>query len=196
VVIIIPDEANLSQVQTAHSGLCHALFCCVTILHVIQGTIEFNGNTYSFILTLKHYGGFLAVTISFVSFFFFRHYYKFILSGTLFLGLINLLNFSALNTTVGLTIGSIGVGFQPTSFLIILLTLVINIRRVNSVFKLKPEHAVEFELRRRSEQIEKFKEQYSKLSSEQLNSVLIDNRYATEAKEAAQQLLIERSIRN
>jgi len=105
-------------------------FCCMTIIYSIQGVIEFSGNTYDFTLTIKHYAGCVAVAINFITFLFFRPYYKFILLMTLFLGLFNLLSFSALTMTFGFEIGGVGIRFQPTSFFIILVTLIINIKRV------------------------------------------------------------------
>ncbi len=160
--------------------------CIVTVITCFQGYVIMGGEAYDFDFTPKHFAGFAAIVINLISFFLVRRYYKYVLAATLILGLVNLLNFSPLQNTFSIGIGGLSIRFQSTTFFIVLITLVINYSRVSSLFKMKPEHAAQFEAERQKKQVEKFKEQFSKYSPDQLSNIINDNKYAAEAKVAAQ----------
>ncbi len=167
-----------------------------TILTDLRGTVEMNGENYEFELTAKHYGAFLSIIINWLSFFAFRHLFKYVFTLTLIFGLINLINFTALQTISAVAFDKHQLGLQPTIFLISILTYIINFKRANEIlydiFGPTPEQANKNAQRRQTEQIDKFKDRYSKFSDEQLNGILTENKFVPEALQAAQQLLTER----
>ena len=110
-------------------------FCILTLATLIEGTVEINGLYYNFMLTGKHYGAFVAVIISLISFFVFRSYFNYVLGATLLLGLLGILNFTPLNSTWALGIGSLKIGFQPLAFFVGLLTLALNFKSIKLAFK-------------------------------------------------------------
>jgi hypothetical protein len=172
------------------------VFAIVTILTSFRGTVEMNGENYDFELTFKHYGAFLAIFINWLSFFTFRRFFKYVLTLTLLLGLINLINFTALQTISFIAFDKHQLGLQPTIFWISILTYTINFKRVNEIlydfFGPTPEQADKNARKRQTEQIDKFKDRYSKYSDEQLNIILRENKFVPEALQAVQQLLTER----
>ncbi len=90
------------------------------------------------VLSYKQYAGFLAITVNLIAFFFFRQHYKVAFLTTLALGLINVIQFSAIDSTIGFEVGGIKVGFQSTSILIAFLTYFLNFTRFNNYLKPNP----------------------------------------------------------
>jgi hypothetical protein len=172
------------------------VFAILTILTSFRGTVEMDGESYDFELTVKHYGAFLATAMSWISFFKFRRLFKYVLGLTLLLGLINLINFTALQTISFIAYDKHQLGLQPTIFWISILTYIINFKRANEIlydiFGPTPEQANKNAQTRQQEQIDKFKDRYSKFSDDQLNAILTENKFVPEALEAVRQLLTER----
>ena len=155
-----------------------------------------NGENFDFELTTRHYGAFLAIIINWISYFFGRRLFKYVLTLTLLLGLINLINFTALLTMSFIAYDKHQLGLQPTIFWISILTYIINFKRANEIlykfFGPTPEQADKNARRRQTEQIDKFKDRYSKYSDEQLNIILTENKFVPDALQAVRQLLNER----
>ena len=74
-------------------------FCIQSIVNSIQGKVEISNGYYGFVLTSKHYGAFAFVIINILWYFTFRKSYKYILAITLLLGLLNIINFTPLEST-------------------------------------------------------------------------------------------------
>jgi hypothetical protein len=172
------------------------LYAILTILTSFRGTVEMGGESYDFELNAKHYGAFLAIIISWISFFKFRPLFKYVLALTLFLGLINLINFTALQRISFIAYDKHQLGLQPTIFWISIFTYIINFTRANEIlydiFGPTPEQANKNAQTRQQEQIDKFKERYSKFSDDQLNVLLTENKFVPEALQAVRQLLTEK----
>ncbi|MES2519716.1 MAG: hypothetical protein V4585_16485, partial [Bacteroidota bacterium] len=152
---------------------------------------------YDFELTAKHSGAFLAIITNWFSFFTFRRSFKYILTLTLLCGLINLINFTALQTISFIAFDKHKLGLQPTILGISILTYIINFKRANEIlydfFRPTPEQVDKNAKRRQAEQINKFKVRYSKYSDEQLNIILTENKFVPEAAlQAVRKLLKER----
>jgi hypothetical protein len=191
---------NYKQTYQTYKQLIPVIILTVltilTILTAFRGTVEMGGENYDFELTTRHYGAFLAIIVTWVSFFTLRHLFKYVLTLTLLFGLINLINFTALQTMSFIAFDELKLGLQPTIFLISILTYIINFKRANEllydIFGPTPEQANKNAQRRQTEQIDKFKDRYSKFSDEQLNAILTENKFVPEALQAARQLLTER----
>jgi hypothetical protein len=73
--------------------------------------------------------------------------------------------------------------------LISILRYIINFKRANEIlydiFGLTPEQVNKNAQRRQTEQIDRFKDRYSKFSDEQLNGILTENKFVPEALQAA-----------
>jgi hypothetical protein len=178
-----------------------ALLCVWTVVTLIRGTVEFNGQEYEFTLTIKHYAAFAAVMINFVVFFIRRQYYKYVLAATLLLGLFGLLNFTPIAGRWVIRFGNLGIGLQPVSFLVGLLTIALNFEAIKVA--LGPSNSPEDLARNLAakqkafqKEVEKFKQKYTNVSSDELIKVLADKRYTDAAIEAAGQILEERKLNN
>lgn len=176
-----------------------ALFCIWTVVTVIRGTVELNGQEYEFSLALTHYAAFVAVIINFVVFFMRRPYYKYVLGATLLLGLFGLLNFTPIARRWVIGFGVFRIGVQPVSFLVGLLTLALNFEAIKVALgqSNNPEDvARNFAANQKAfrKEVEKFKQKYTSVSSDELTKVLADKRYTTAAMEAARQILEERRL--
>ncbi len=176
-----------------------ALFCLWTVVTVIRGTVELNGQEYEFSLALTHYAAFVAVIINFVVFFIRRPYYKYVLGATLLLGLLGLLNFTPIARRWVIGFGNLGIGVQPVSFLVGLLTLALNFEAIKVALgqSNNPEDvARNFAANQKAfrKEVEKFKQKYTSVSSDELTKVLADKRYTAAAMEAARQIIEERRL--
>jgi len=105
--------------------------CLLTIATFFRGRVQMTGVNYDFILTPQPYGAFAAVVLNFIGFFVFRPYYKYILSFTLLFGLFNAINFIPLDIKFTFGIGILKLAFQPVILVVVLLTYIINFKRVN-----------------------------------------------------------------
>ena len=174
--------------------------CALTIATLIRGTVEMNGLHYDFMLTEKHYAAFVAVTLNLFSFFKFRQYFKYVFGATLILGLFCLLNFTPLDSKWTLGIGSLKIGFQPTAFLVGLLTLILNFDRIRATLENNNGEIAEQDIQdnkdRINEEVKKFKNKYFNYSSDELEQILSDKRYTASALEAARQILNQRQLNN
>jgi hypothetical protein len=172
--------------------------CVFTVVRYILGTNEINGEDYNFMLTAKHYGAFVAVTVNLISFFAFRQYFKYIFGVTILLGLFCIINFTPVDIKWTLRIGSIKIGFQPTAFLVGLLTFVLNFKDKILTFDSSNGEVSEQNLqdnqKRFDEEVENFKQKYFSYSSEDLTQLIADKRYTASALEAARQILNERQV--
>lgn len=172
--------------------------CALTIATRILGTVEMNGVAYDFMLTEKHYGAFIAVSLNFIAFFAFRKYFKFVFGATLLLGLFCGINFTPLDSKLTFGIGSLEIGFQPTSFLVGLLTLALNFKTIKLALNDNNDEVSEqnsqYNQKRFNEDVEKFKSKYISYSTDDLTQLVTDRRYRASALEAARQILNDRRL--
>jgi len=174
-----------------------SFLCVMTLITFIRGTVKMDGIVYNgFILTGKHYGAFIAVALSLISFFFLKQFFRYIFLLTLMLGLFGAINFTALEHSWALTLGPLVVSIQPSAFLVSLLTLGLALYHNNTGSHISPEHAtVEVPLhivKRHKEEVEKFKNIYVDKNTEELTRIIIEKKYTAAALEAAQDVLNER----
>ena len=174
--------------------------CALTVATLIRGTFEMNGVDYDFMLTEKHYGAFVAVTVNLITFFTFRQYFKYVFGATLLLGLFCKINFTPMDSKWTLGIGSLKIGFQPTAFLAGLLTLALNFKTIKVALDNNNGEVSEQNLqdnqKRFNEDVEKFKQKYLNYSSDDLTQLVADKRYTASALEAARQILKDRQVNN
>ncbi len=172
--------------------------CTLTVVTLIRGKVEMNGTDYNFMLTEKHYGAFVAVTLNLISFFAFRQYFKYVFGLTILLGLFSIINFTPLDSKWTLRIGSLKFGFQPTAFLVGLLTFTLNFKYIILTFDKSKGEVSDQNLqdiqKHFNEDVENFKQKYLSYSSDDLTQLIIDKRYTDSAIEAARQILNERQI--
>jgi len=170
--------------------------CALTVATLIRGTVEMDGLNYDFMLTEKHYGALVAVTVNLISFFAFRQYFKYVFGATLLLGLFCIINFTPLDSKWTLGIGSLKIGFQPTAFLVGLLTLALNFKTFkvaldNTSGEVSEQNLIDNQ-KRFNEDVEKFKTKYVNYSTDDLTQLISDNRYTASALEAARQIINQR----
>jgi len=91
-----------------------------------------------FSLAKGHYFGLAAALISFISFFAVRQYYKYVLGLTLLLGLFNVINFTPGESNVSLHFTSLKISFQPVSFFVCVLTVLLLLPKKSEVTVIKP----------------------------------------------------------
>jgi hypothetical protein len=174
-----------------------AIISIATIMEFIQKApiIVASGETSWLTPTPKHYVAFAAVAICLIIFFVYRPFYKYVLGATFFLGLFDLINFTAEDTIFSLGLNSLKISFQPTTFYIIILTVIINLKEIRK----KREENVQtiepisnYSQDRFNEQFEKFKETYKNKTSDELTQIVTENKFTPAALEAARQLLNDR----
>ncbi len=175
--------------------------CVLTVATLIRETVEMDGVNYDFMLTEKHYGAFVAVIINFISFFAFRQYFKYVFCLTILLGLFCIINFTPLDSNWFFRIGSLKIVFQPTAFLVGLLTLAINFKTFKAALDYNnhgevSEQNLQDNQKRFNEDVEKFKEKYLNYSSDDLTQFVADKSYTASALEAARQILNDRQANN
>jgi len=174
--------------------------CALTVVTLIRGTVEMNGVDYDFMLTEKHYGAFIAVIVNLITFFAFRQYFKYVFGATLLLGLFCIINFTPLDSKWTFGIGSLKIGFQPTAFLVGLLTLALNFKTIKLALDNNNGEVSEQNLQdnqnRFNKDVEKFKQKYLSYSSDDLTQLIADKRYTASALEAARQILNDRQVNN
>ena len=168
----------------------------LTLLKGFSGQIEVNGSYYDFVLSIKNYGAFTALIINIIIFSFFRKYFKYTFSITILLGLFSLINYTSTDTKWILSLGSLEVGFQPTSFFIGLLTLGLNLKLIKSFLDSLNDEKSEQNLienqRIFDEHVAKFKNTYANYSAEDLKNIISNNRHVDSALEAARQIINNR----
>ena len=149
-----------------------------------------SGADYS--LTSQHYAGLTASIICIITFFAFKKYYKYVLGVTLLLGLINIFNFTPSQTTTSLNFNSLSIGFQPYSFLVIMLTLLLAIPKRSEVTIVKSENEIKVNQDQYKDDLEKFRKLYGTKSSVDLAEIIVSSKFTPAAKDAAKQTLDER----
>lgn len=171
-------------------------FCIFTIVTFFNDKIV--NNEEQLLLNLKHYAGFSFVIICIISFFKFRHFYKYALSFTLLLGLVNFVNFTPSIRTFFVRFGSLEIGFQPTSFLVIILGYIINFTQANKFIIRQIQSSSSenqtFEKGINLNKVDTFKDRYKECSDNKLQQILNENEFVPEALEAARILLKHRKI--
>lgn len=175
-----------------------AIYCAGIIQTVISGVVEIEGEMYPYILDIRQYLGIAAVIVGFISFMFFRKYYKYVLILTLFMGIFNLIVFSAFISTQSFSFNSLTVSFQPSAFYATCLAALLNLRRLSNAVvsrffsektneEMKQDHSD-----RHAEDVKRFKEMFKLRSKEELIEIIADQRFTPAAREAAEQLLTEK----
>ena len=108
------------------------------------------------------------------------------------LGVIDLINFTALQTTWGIRFGDTVVGLSPALLLVGVATYLLNYQGVNTfLFSLiKPSDQKIAEIQR--EEIADFKGRFSPKSTQELKQIVTANKLVPSALSAARQLLNER----
>jgi hypothetical protein len=148
-------------------------------------------------INMRHYAAFLAAAVNWVVFFYRRPYYKYVLSITLILGLLNLLSFTFLSTeSITFHMGSVGLTFQPTSLIICIITVLTNLPKKEDVVVIASQNVSTHNQKQLDEDIVKFKNIYENKSSDDLMQLIVDKRYTGAAIDAAKQILTERQNQN
>lgn len=161
-----------------------------------KNELTYSENNQRFLLTIKHYLGFVVLAINFLTYFFARKYYKIVLGLTLFFGLFNLVNFTISQITTSIKIGGLTIGCQPYIFIIMIITYILNRESVNGLLSNyinpTPEKMAQMQQKYEQETIQKFVEKYQSYSEQQLETILTDKQYIPEAIEASRIVLEER----
>lgn len=150
------------------------------------------------VLTTKNYIAIVVVGANFITYFQFRQFYKYTFVVTILVGLLNIIMFSAGEFGIRFSFNNLKISFQLHSFIVGLLTYIMNFRRTNEfildnlVTKLTPEEEELNEKLRFAEALEKFKWRYERYSTDYLIEIVTENKFVPEAIEAARQLLNER----
>ena len=168
--------------------------CCVSAIRsAISATVTLDGNTLVFALSNQHYAAFTLNLLTLGSFFFLRRYYRYFLGVSLFLGLFNLVYFTATQTSVGLGFGALAISVNLASLLIGIVAYLLNFNRINAYFLnlLKPSPAEAAKVQQ--EDIAQFKERFARKSTEELAQLVVANKLVPAALTAARQLLQERT---
>lgn len=178
-----------------------AIVCVATIVQFIQKTpiTDASGETSWLIPTTKHYAAFIAVVICLISFFAYRPLYNYVLGATLLLGLFDLINFTVEDNIVSFGINSLRISFQPTTFYVILIVIIINLKEIRKRRSENLQTTVpisNYSQERQKEEIEKFKEKYESKTSDELTQILSDKRFTQAALDAARQILDDRANKN
>lgn len=153
-----------------------------------------SAQTFSF--RIQHYAGLLAAILCVSAFFLFRKLYKPILIITLLLGLSNVLHFTPNHITTTLYITSLSASFQPFSFFIILLSILLALPQKSEIREVASEKITAFKQDQFREEREKFEHLFNAKTQEELKEILENKGYTASAKEAAKQLLAKRSLQH
>ncbi len=148
----------------------------------------------------EQYGAFVAVTFNWIAYLKFRPLYKFTLLGTIALGFINLINFNSLESTLGININhNEGYAFQATSFLVGLLTLILNWTQIKEMILSSPgdpSKPTSNDVQKDIAEIQHFINIYRTKSSDELLQIINDHRFTNGAIEAAKRVVHERDDTN
>ncbi|MFD1470364.1 hypothetical protein ACFQ48_19205 [Hymenobacter caeli] len=169
------------------------VICCVsTIVTALKGTVELDGTAYAFALGPKHYGALAAVGAALISYFLAKKYYKYCFALTLLFGLFGIINFTAVQYNAGLAFGGLNIGLNLVILAVIFLTYLLNYGRINFLLFALIKPSDEKTNRIQQEEIEEFKNKFSRKSTEDLTQIVIRRKLVPSAITAAQQLLRER----
>lgn len=174
-------------------ALLLAACCASAIESAASATVTLGGNTLDFALSNQHYAAFTLSLLTLGSFFFLRRYYRYFLGVSLFLGLFNLVYFTATQTSVGLGFGALSISVNLASLLIGIVAYLLNFNRLNAYFfnLLTPSAAKIASVQQ--EDIAQFKERFTRKSTEELTQFVAANKLVPAALTAARQLLQERT---
>lgn len=171
------------------------LICCIsTIATAIRGTVVLAGITYNFALSPKHYAGITATILTISVFFSLRVYYKYVLGLTFLLGFFDFIQFSPIQFNTGLTFGDVHIGINLVCLLAGVIIYALNHPRINRILTSPFKYDQERLRLLHQEEIEKYKEQFLRKSSEDLTQIVSSNKLVPAALTAANQLLQERQI--
>lgn len=138
----------------------------------------------------KFYFGLLAIALNYVSYFYFRAYYKYLLVATLVLGLFDVINFSKIDFVRTYSINSLE--FKPSPIIALVISLLVYSKQLFTPDPNMTELASAVNELSTHEDIEKFKQLYQNKPTEELQVIREDKRFTDSAKEAARQLMEER----
>jgi|GEM_PF-5757824 hypothetical protein len=170
------------------------LGCCIsTVFTAICGTVTLNEVSYAFALTAQHYGASLATLVTLAAFFSLRRYYRYFLLLTFLLGISGLINFTAVQTRVGLSFGDVQIGLDSILLSVGFLTYLLNHRIINSYLFALIKPSDEKIARAYRDEIERFKENFVHKSTKELSRIVTENKLVPAAVGAARQLLKERA---
>lgn len=138
-------------------------------------------------LSTYHVIGFVLLLTSFVSYFWFRKYFKFVVIVFVGLGLFHIasVNMSTIESNL------FGVNFHPLFFLVALYYYAMNFKAINDRImpqgdRVDPETA---KLMYYQSEVEKYRNQFAQYSKQQLEQVIQKETSLKAAKEAARELL-------
>jgi hypothetical protein len=172
-------------------------YCLDAVITALKGSVNLNGDTIDYALTLKHYVAFGSILLNLFIYVTFRPLYKFSFALTILLGLLNVLTFSALEKSYSFFYKNLKISFQPPAFFAGLLAYFLHFTMVNESLirfftpKLTQKEKGEKLEARYAEDVLKFKEKYSGYPVEKWNEIVNQNGYLPAAKEAAKQLLLD-----
>ena len=173
--------------------------CCIEVF--AKNWIETKGTTATY-LTNKHYLGLIGVVLCLIVYIIYRKAYKYVVFVILILGLFNLISFDLYQHSISFSINSLELGPLSKRVLVIaLLTIALNFKRtLKTVFgkRTQPTTEVMAALLQQvnAEEKDKFIEKFKLKTTDELQALLLDNRYSVIAKDAAQFILQEREQTN
>ena len=170
-------------------------FVLDALLTRVIGTIEVSGEVFEYTLSYKNYLGMSALVLNIIVYRYFRSFYKYSLVLTLFVGLFGVIIFSTVSTKIGINFGQLGIKFDATSLLAILLTYMLNFDRANFFIinffsnSQTPEQLEKYQKVKFDEEVAVFRERFMLYPAEALIAIIEASKIVPEAKEAARQLL-------
>jgi hypothetical protein len=171
-------------------------FSVVTLISILRSKAE-TGGTAGYVITQELYTGLGMLLLCLLSLLIYRPAYKYLLAATLLLGLCNIANFTLSLHTWSLGLNSLKFSFQPLSFFVIILTLVINLKRIVNMFPgdrvQNNEQTASRTTNNYFDRVEKFKENFNGKSDEALNTIIADQRSTPAAVDAAREIIQKRN---
>lgn len=170
------------------------LACIYTIVVTLTNPVLVDGEYYKRAFSSSHYVGFATVASCIICYFVWRPRFKYVLIGTLLLGLFNVANFMPDATSFGLNFGDLRLAIQPLSLLLLIFSYFINRSAANAFIRnyLIPAPTPARIVQLRREGIDQFKETFARKSNDSLQQIVQERKLVGDTITAAQELLTER----
>lgn len=172
---------------------CLSIYTITSFIYSIILNIVYKDNL---LIAPNYYIVLVVLILNYLAFFFARKYYPILLVITLILGLFNIIDFTSIHISNTVESSLFKFSFQPIMFLFLGLIYILNFKTINGFirkqFELSPEESIKRNEAFKAEKVEKFMDKFQHYSNDELETILTDNRYMSEAIEASKQLLKQR----
>ena len=168
--------------------------CVYTVANVLTTQVLIEGQYYDRSFSWQHYAGFAAVAVCLGSYFAFRPFFKYAVTTTLLLGLVNLLYFTPDVTTVGLGFDEARLTVQLLPLLLLLAYYFLSQSVANRFIRrhILPAPSAPKAARFQREEIDQFKQNFARKTDESLHQIVQERQLVGNAITAAQELLQDR----